>query len=219
MTTFGGVPQQTGTRRWRPIARVVATLAASLTLVAASAASANAQPEPLCGSTLRVCISDIAYGSLYNAATNHEQGGTNCNFYSGYWGNSGDDACGWQNGFYFRSNEWCADFARYTWYSAGANVSGLDPWAGSFYRANKSNGHYHPKSSGYIPARGDAVLFDWDGTTASLGTNGWDIDHVGIVIEAVSGWQNSIDGNWGNNVAWVGRNTSRVVGFVSPRPA
>lgn len=206
--------------------RIMSLLAAATmfaaTLLCLAATPSVAQPPPDC--LLRACISDIAWGAYNDPTVNREAGGNNCNFFSGYWGNSGDDVCGWLNGHYYRSNEWCADFVRYVWYNAGANVTGLDTWAGSFYRANAGNGYYHVKGSGYVPSVGDAVIFDWDGTAPSLGNNGWDIDHVGIVIQYSNGWQNTIDGNTTGSgsrdgVYWKGRDSSRVVGYITPRRA
>jgi hypothetical protein len=199
-----------------------ASLLGAASASAATPAAIDGPPPPDCG--LRTCITDWARYEHDNTAHNREAGPQNCNFYSGYWGNSGDDICGWINGSRWRSNEWCADFARYVWRQGGANVSGLDPWAGSFYRANKDNGSYHSKGSGYIPAPGDAVIYDWDGSSPSLGTNGWDIDHVGIVESYASGTLTAIEGNTSGGASREGvfrqsRDTSRVVGYVSPRSA
>jgi hypothetical protein len=176
-------------------------------------------PPPECG--LRTCIVDWAKHEVTNSAHNREQGRNNCNFYSGYWRTSGDDICGTINGTRWRSNNWCADFARWVWKQGGANVSGVDPWAGSFYRANRSNGHYKSKASGYRPAPGDAVLYDWDGTP-SLGNDGWDVDHVGV-FEKFSGSNIVvIEGNTSGGASREGvfrktRSTADVIGYVTPR--
>jgi len=155
----------------------------------------------------RGCIFDRAVLEADNPSHNRELGNDNCNFYSGYWGNSGDDICG--------------DINRYVWSQSGANTTGLDPWAGSFYRANKTNGSYHPKESGYTPEVGDAVIYDWDGTPG-LGTEGWDIDHVGIVIDYYNGTLQTIEGNTTGTDVRDGvyrktRPTTQVVGYISPR--
>jgi len=207
-------------RRLAPVGAAVLSLL-FLAVALVTAAPAGAQPAPDC--QLRTCIQDIAWGAYNDPSVNRESGPReNCNYFSGWWGNSGYDVCGTQKGHYYRQNEWCADFVRYVWYNAGANVSGLDTFAGSFYRANRSSGYYHPKGSGYTPGPGDAVIFDWDGPAPSLGTDGWDIDHVAIVIQYSGGWQNTIGGNEPGNpegIYWVGRDSSRVVGYITPRRA
>ena len=178
-----------------------------------------APPPPEC--TMRTCVTSWARYEVTNAAHNREKGRDNCNFYSGYWRTSGDDICGTINGTKWRSNNWCADFARWVWKQGGASVSGIDPWAGSFYRANRSNGHYKSKASGYRPVQGDAVLYDWDGTP-SLGNDGWDVDHVGI-FEKYSGSNIVvIEGNTSGGASRDGvfrktRSTADVVGYVTPR--
>jgi CHAP domain-containing protein len=185
---------------------------------AGAASTGSATGSAAC--SRRSCIYDVATGELFDKERNIEIGPDNCNYYSGYWGNSGDDICGDIYGSHWRSNSWCADFARYVWSQAGANTTGLDPWAGSFYRANKTNGSYHPKESGYTPVRGDAVIYDWDGTPG-LGTEGWDIDHVGLVVNYSSGTLTTIEGNTTDPVGRDGvyqktRPTTQVVGYISP---
>jgi hypothetical protein len=206
----------------RKVAAMIGSLAVLSALMIGMPSSAQAAEPPGAECWQHGCIWEWAHYERQHATRSIERGGNNCNYYSGYWLTSGDGGCGYSSsGVSWRSNEWCADFARYTWHKAGANVAGLDPWAGSFYRANKSNGSYHSKNSGYTPRMGDAVLFDWDGGTASLGNNGWDIDHVGIVDGYATGWVNSVDGNTSgpgrDGVFFKGRNTSRVVGYVTPR--
>ena len=204
------------TRRLSAPLTLVLTLASALLVTAAGPAHADKV-----GCWQRGCIFDRAVLEADNPARNREVGNDNCNFYSGYWGNSGDDICGDVNGSHWRSNSWCADFVRYVWSQAGANTTGLDPWAGSFYRANATNGSYHPKGSGYTPQVGDAVIYDWDGTPG-LGTEGWDIDHVGIVIDYWNGTLNTIEGNTTGSDVRDGvyrktRPTTQVVGYISPR--
>ncbi|MFC5218206.1 CHAP domain-containing protein [Streptomyces coerulescens] len=154
----------------------------------------------------------------------------NCNFYSGYWKTSGDDICSTSTGgVKWRSNNWCADFARHAWKKSGAKTKKIDPWAGSFYRAAKAGtGKWHKRGS-YVPKPGDAVLYDWDGSKPSLGNNGWDIDHVGIVVKYRKSGKKltTIEGNTTKTSSGSGKegvfkrarsNTRRgdVVGYVSP---
>jgi hypothetical protein len=175
---------------------------------------------PTDGCGLRDCIIIWAQSELSLSPRNRERA-SNCNFYSGWWGNSGDasSSCGSSDGITWRMNNWCSDFARYVWANAGGNTSGLDPWAGSFYRANKSNGRYHARSSGYVPQRGDAVVYDWDGQNG--GNDGWGIDHVGIVESYSGGQLTTIEGNTSPTGANEGtyrryRNTTSVVGYITP---
>lgn len=178
--------------------------------------------DPSCNA--RGCMMTLARYEVTNAVHNREKGSDNCNFYSGWWGNSGTAGnCPTYNGTKWRSNNWCADFSRWIWKNSGASVSGIDPWAGSFYRANKSNDHYHSKASGYTPVQGDAVLYDWDGSSASLGDNGWDIDHVGIFVKKKNSTEIlAIEGNANGGATRDGvfqktRPLRYVVGYVTPR--
>jgi hypothetical protein len=199
--------------------------------VAAGTMGTNA-PAPDCG--LRTCILDYARYELSFSPRNRESG-NNCNYYSGAWGNSGNDVCSTYSAGYlrgtgswtygnikWRQNDWCADFARYVWSFSGANVTGLTPFAGSFYRANAGTSYWHPKSSGYVPQPGDAVLYDW-ATPPTGGTNGWGIDHVGIVESYSGGTLTTIEGNTTSDSGGAEgtfrrhRSTASVVGYVSPR--
>ncbi|TWP47960.1 CHAP domain-containing protein [Lentzea tibetensis] len=194
-------------------------LSAAMALPLLQPGTAAAGPLPPDCVTLRSCITDAAKGELNDSRTNREAGPNNCNFYSGYWGTSGDDKCGVINGYKFRSNQWCSDFARFVWKVGGARVTGLDPWAGSFYRAYR--GRFHANGGGYVPAPGDAVLYDWDGSRPSLGRDGWDVDHVGIVTGYANGRLSTIEGNVSGGASRDGvfaknRDTKRVVGYVSP---
>jgi hypothetical protein len=162
-------------------AKILATALAGGAVVAGSltttASAAPVPPDP----SLRDVITAKAYAEKSNKAHNRE-GKRNCNFYSGYWKPSGNGGCSQSTGgVKWRSNEWCADFTRYVWKKSGAKTSKTTPFAGSFYRAAKAGtGTWHARGK-YVPKPGDAVLFDRDGEPG-LGNNGWDIDHVGIVV-------------------------------------
>jgi hypothetical protein len=72
-----------------------------------------------------------------------------------------------------------------------------------------------------VPKPGDAVLYDWDGSRPSLGHNGWDVDHVGIVTGYANGRLSTIEGNVSGGASRDGvfaknRDTKRVVGYVQP---
>jgi CHAP domain len=171
--------------------------------------------------SLRSCILQWARYELANTTHNREASG-NCNFFSGWWVTSGDATCGTRatGGVKWRANNWCSDFARYVWKQSGANVSGMDPWAGSFYRATKSTTRWQARSTGYVPQPGDAVVFDWD--RLGGGTNGWGIDHVGIVESYVNGALTTIEGNTKPSGATTdgiyrrSRALADVIGYVKP---
>jgi hypothetical protein len=76
---------------------------------------------------------------------------------------------------------WCADFAKWVWAQAGADVAGLTPEAGSF--ATYSGG------LGSTPHVGDAVVFGYDGQGYA--------EHVAIVVEVSGGTICSIGGDEG----------------------
>jgi len=82
---------------------------------------------------------------------------------------------------------WCADFARWVWAVAGADTSGLDAAAGSFYVYGQNHGTLHS-----TPAVGDAVVFDYAG--------GGVADHVAIVTQVNSnGTIETVSGDWGGD--------------------
>jgi len=97
---------------------------------------------------------------------------------------------------------WCADFARWVWANSGvADTSWLNALAGSFYTYGQE---YGTLSS--VPAVGDAVVFDYDGTG--------DADHVAIVTQVnLNGTIKSVSGDWngesGSEARWA--STSSVV--------
>jgi hypothetical protein len=176
-------------------------------------------------STDRLLIVLTASAEFQNPLRNREGIG-NCNYYSGWWGNSGvaSSSCKKIDGVTWRQNAWCADFARYVWARAGGRVSGMDPWAGSFYRATVGTARWKAKDSGYVPQPGDAVLYDWDGLNG--GTNGWGIDHVGIVVTYVPSTRmlqtyegnTTASGNGGTEGVYArNRATTWVVGYVTPQ--
>ncbi len=117
-------------------------------------------------------IASVAAGQMNDPSRNHEQGGSNCNFYTTALGLSGTGApC--SNGW--KSEEWCADFATWVWNKAGVAVGGLNPAAASFYQYGRAHGTWH----GGAPRVGDAVVFN-------LTSSGGSASHVGLVT-AVSG--------------------------------
>jgi hypothetical protein len=95
----------------RPTRLILATSIVLGGLVAVEAPAAAASCSPL-----RQCIYATADGERRNVTRNREGAG-NCNFYSGWWGNSGlaSSTCTTTSGVKWRQNNWCADFARFVW--------------------------------------------------------------------------------------------------------
>jgi len=127
-------------------------------------------------------IVSVATAELNNPAHNHEEpSGSNCNFYTTYWGRGVPNGC--DNGW--TSEDWCADFANYVWQKAGADVGGIDAAAASFYQYGLQHGTNH---SG--PRVGDAAVF-------GLSSSGTYAEHVGLVVAVGSGSFTMISGNAG----------------------
>jgi hypothetical protein len=127
-----------------------------------------------------------AYDELNNPAHNREIGGYNCNFYSGVFQTGAP--CG--NGFY--SEAWCADFAKYTWKNAGANVEGLNARTESFKEYGVQHGTWHTNRSGIRP--GDVVVYDEPRTADPV-----DSSHVGVVVYVNGSDIRVVSGNAGPN--------------------
>ncbi|NEC92268.1 CHAP domain-containing protein [Streptomyces sp. SID12501] len=203
-------------------------LTAESVSAAASAAPSSVSPT---ATALQNAIVAKAQQQVSISPRNREKAG-NCNYYSavatdpksGTVGN-----CGKVDGLQWRTNNWCADFIRYVWKNSGAKTKNTDAFAGSFYRARNSIGTWHARGS-YVPKIGDAVLYDWDGSTPSLGNNGWDVDHIGIVVAYNSSTKKltTVEGNTtktgSGGTEGVYKRTNRyntkagdVVGYVTPK--
>lgn len=160
------------------------------TLTAQAASAAPAAPAAQTSSsasaakaTLQTAIKNLAKKQVKMSPRNREMAG-DCNYYSAVATDPKSGSvgkCKKVGGLQWRTNNWCADFVRYVWKNSGARTKGTDAFAGSFYRARNNIGAWHARGS-YVPKIGDAVLYDWDGGKPSLGTNGWDVDHIGIVV-------------------------------------
>ncbi|MEV7419356.1 CHAP domain-containing protein [Streptomyces sp. NPDC089919] len=98
-------------------------------------------------------------------------------------GSCGDYAC--QN-----PGAWCAEFIRWVWNRAGADVSGITPAAISLYDYGRNKGTVHG-----TPQVGDAVLYDKDGT---LGDR--EADHANIVVSVSGDYIETVGGNESNGV-------------------
>ncbi|MCB5170182.1 CHAP domain-containing protein [Streptomyces bambusae] len=80
---------------------------------------------------------------------------------------------------------WCAEFTRWVWNKAGADISGITPAAVSIYDYGKRKGTVHS-----TPQVGDAVLYDKDGSL-----NDGNADHVNIVVAVDGDYIQTVGGN------------------------
>ncbi len=162
------------------------SLGAVLAIVVSTVALVGLMPSAAHAAT-RDQIVTVAYNQWNDDTHNHELGGYNCNFFTAYFG-AGSAGC--SNGW--RTEEWCADFARYTWGRSGVAGTGeLNAAAASFYSYGVNHGTWHGGNlSGIQP--GDAIVFGLSG--------GW-ARHVGIYV----GDSLVISGNSGPNSNIVSR--------------
>ncbi|HEY1918465.1 MAG TPA: CHAP domain-containing protein [Streptosporangiaceae bacterium] len=123
-----------------------------------------------------------------------------CNKFSTYWNEgtptdpatSGDPTCGPGTS----AEEWCADFAAWTWDQAGASFTygfgsgDINAGAISFYDWAVANGTWHAAGSGYAPQPGDAVVYASNTSSAQ---------HVGIVTGGTASAPNTINGDFGHS--------------------
>ena len=160
-----------------------AALALATVIVPATLAFGASSAHASVGSN----IVSIAQANNYKAACSTNSAGTT-GFNSSCTGNGGSP------------ENWCADFAKWVWAQAGANVSGLTPGAGSF---GQYNGGLHS-----TPHVGDAVVFNYNGAGYA--------DHVAIVTEVGNGTIKSIGGNEGGQSGnWAATSRVRVDGPYS----
>ncbi|WP_433111319.1 hypothetical protein [Micromonospora sp. CA-246542] len=217
---------------------------ALVTAVALAASTLSvASPAYAAGDTqLGIDVGNIAWEQYTSTnadvqARLSETSTEDCNFYTGFWADPANDRydgtastygkCGkTTNGYMYRDGtkawgpvawrkrQWCADFAKFAFYWGGAKYSGLTAAAGSFRTYGINNGTWHGRGSGYVPRKGDAAVYDWDGN----GT----YDHVAIVT---SYYDTSTDGNHyvvgGNQSDGVTHPqysnwASSIVGYASP---
>ena len=164
-----------------------------------------------------IAKSQVGYGTYPSSSY--------CNKFSAYW-NAGPQDC--PNGE--RAEQWCADFAAWTWQRAGVRfIYGYDPGqingaAVSFYRWGVANGKWHPATSGYVAAPGDVAVYG-----LSLGPDPSAV-HVAIVIGDASGKRGPdvvngdgdrtgpsvVEIGTGQVQADTGTGDSALAGYVSP---
>ena len=146
--------------------------------------------------------------------------GTYCNKFTAYWG--AGTSCGNGNS----QEEWCADFAAWTWQQAGVSFTfGYDSGdingaAASFYTWAAAHGTWHAAGSGYTPQPGDAVIYGLVADTGSGNWEGWTADHVAIVTSYTPGdaGPNVVNGDWwssGNGAAVAASDQTTATGSDS----
>ncbi|MGY0232156.1 CHAP domain-containing protein [Longispora urticae] len=230
--------QRSGRRVARAVQMGIVVLTAMTVSVFAGAGSAQAADTQL-----GIDVGNIAYGQFTSdnadvkARLSENPAGSDCNFYTGFWVDPANDRrdgypstpCGkvtpgymYRNGtktwgnVKWASRAWCADFAKFSFYWGGAKITGLSPAASSFKTYGVNNGTWHGRGSGYVPRKGDAVVYDW--------TNNGSIDHVAIVTSyqdtSTDGNHYVVGGNQSGGVThpeyanW----NAAIVGYTSPVP-
>lgn len=107
---------------------------------------------------------------------------------------------------------WCAIFVSWCARQAGIGLQQLPSFASCTAGRNQFRrmGIWKARSSGYVPRRGDLILFDWDAEPSLA-------EHVGIVTGADTGYVYTVEGNSGNRVREkrYSRNSSCVLGYAS----
>lgn len=148
-----------------------------------------------------------------------------CNKYSTYW-KAGHPTCPGGN----FQEEWCADFAAWTWQQAGVHFTyGYRPGeingaAVSFYKWGLANDKWHPATRGYVAAPGDVAVYG-----LSLGADPSAV-HVAIVTNDPPGRRgpdvvngdgdrtgfSAVEAGTGQVRADAGHGDSTIAGYVSP---
>lgn len=101
---------------------------------------------------------------------------TYCNKYSAYWSSGQSDCPSGE-----LDEQWCADFAAWTWAQSGINVNyqylngDINSSSASFYEWGVSAGTWHPLNSSYIPLPGDVAVYGLNVSTLYAA-------HVAVVI-------------------------------------
>ncbi|TDV56076.1 CHAP domain-containing protein [Actinophytocola oryzae] len=201
------MPSPTLRRPYLAAAATVAGVASVLLPTAAQAATAatadahvgTAGPEAApraVQASLGDTIAQKAVAELSSGHIGESPAGSNCNYYSGYFGRP--------------CEEWCADFGQYVWKAGGANVGGLSAASASFAAYGRAHGTWHaePNLAGVKP--GDAVLYNLNGS-------GTYASHVGIVTSINNGTVNVVSGNYHNTVyKHPAQEAGTISGYVHP---
>jgi len=156
----------------------------------------NGDPGSNDTNALRNAVTTTAVAEKNNPAHNIEQGNKattdDCNYYSTSLqaGSTGRCTNGW------RSEDWCADFARWVWQQAGANTAGLSGGAISF--KNRAGSNWHNDLTNVQV--GDVI--GWHFGTAATGD-----DHVSVAVAVTATTVTVIEGNVGTYPSKVQQNT------------
>lgn len=131
------------------------------------------------------------------------ESGNNCNYYSSALG--------------AKCQQWCADFARWTWGKAGVDTSGLTAGAASFAGYGRKHGSWRPGSNLKGVKPGDVIVY-------GLNRKGTWASHVSIVrkVDKKTGKITVVSGNSGRSTDRVSsddlaRGRSGVSGYVRPQ--
>ena len=147
----------------------------------AGGAAASEDPGPTTAAEASSLGQRIAAAAQSQLGYRTDPSNTYCNKYSVVF-DSGTADCGNSN----LAEEWCSDFAAWTWLKSGAlvtyqYVSGdINSSAASFYEWGVRHGTWHPVGSGYTPRPGDVAVYGLD--TGTLVAS-----HVAVVIGYHSG--------------------------------
>jgi hypothetical protein len=124
-------------------------------------------------------VVDAAYAELNSDHTRETPPGSNCNYYSSFWGKG--------------CQPWCADFIKFVWKNAGVyDWQQLNSEAGNTARWARQYGLWHWGTAGIFP--GAAVTYN------SSGDPFVDSDHVGAFVGWVNGQPKVVSGNYQNQV-------------------
>jgi hypothetical protein len=160
------IPNRSGTRsrrarRRRRLATVLIVAVGALAIVGitmATSSSGGPSPSPLRARIVTAAESQLGYRT--------DPPDSYCNKFSAYW-DAGTATC--TSGL--RSEEWCADFAAWTWKQAGADFTyelapgDINSASASFYVWAVDHGTWHPGGAGYTPQPGDVAVYGLDTAT------------------------------------------------------
>ncbi|WP_117211105.1 CHAP domain-containing protein [Allorhizocola rhizosphaerae] len=190
----------------------ITTVLAGAPAAAQAAQATPAGTDGVTAQSIGQAVVDAAYAE-FNSDRNITEaaaGGANCNFYTNHWGLGSQSTC--RSGY--RSQEWCADFAKFVWKNAGVrDWSQTTAAANSFYRYGVNHGTWHAGTSGIRP--GDAVVWDHDQNPANGGSG-----HVAIVVHADGSDIRVISGNFGGQITKHqlrnGWRDANIMGYTRP---
>jgi hypothetical protein len=157
------------------VAAVFASLACGC-----SGAPGSSSPEDLATSNAALNAKPLVSGSGIVSLALANVGGSACGTNS-LGGTHFESSCTGNGG---QPEYWCADFAQWVWANSGADTTGLNAAAGSFYCYGQNNG-----TLSNTPQPGAAVVFDYQGNCVA--------DHVAIVTQVNSdGTIETASGDW-----------------------